>query len=611
VLRTVLIARLLSIALVLLIALPILAGAGVAAASDAPADSSQAAPEPWYVRNITRWFTRPDPAITAVTDDAVQRAEIPFMPFAIRPIRRVEIISRKAFGTIVPDSTGGPAWLVGAARLTASPIEGALNDLYAGTRDVVIAQHLLFRAGDRLDPFALADSERLLREVAFINDARIEVVPADADTAMVDVFVFVRDRWPYGADLKIHGAGWYDLELFHRNVVGRGLDLEVALRVREDLSSDPGYASQLRATNIGGSFVDAAVFVQEAWDRDERRFAAAREFRHLDVRLVGGLGLTEVTDHTLLGDPLASDVAWRAQEAWVGRAFVVDQDLYGARPRLRVVPAAGVFDVRYHARPDPSRFPDATLVLGAATLVGWESYRTHLVRGFGETEDIPAGVWLSLVGGWEHGEVADRPYHGLSLVVPTFSASGRYLAGRFAWGGYRRGGRLEDGVVQAEVGGFSSLHGLRRLRWRHAWVVGYTRGLNRSVPGGLGLDDVDGVRGLDRAEPRGDERLHAGVETVAFLPPSLLGFKFALFGFADGGFIGPGREPLLDQPLYASFGGGLRVKNPGLVFPTLQVRVARVRDDDDWRTEIALESRGDSFFDFLVPGVRPAILPYR
>jgi hypothetical protein len=605
VLRTVLIAR------QLLIVLLVLFGAAAAAAADAPADSSGVTPEPWYVRNIYRWFTRPDPAITAVTDAAAQRAEVPFMPFAVRPIRRIEIRSRKAFGTIVPDSTGGPAWLIGVARLTASPFEGALNDLYTGTEDAVIKRHLLFAAGERLDPFALADSERLLREAAFINDARIEVVPVDADTTMVDVFVFVRDRWPYGADLKVHGSRWYDAELFHRNVVGWGLDLEAGLRIREDRSSRPGYATRLRVTNVGGSFVDAGLFVQEAWDRDERGFAAVREFRHLDVRLVGGLGLAEVADHTLLGDLSASEVAWRAGEAWVGRAFVVDQDVYGARPRLRLVPAAGVFDVRYRERPDLLRFPDATLVLGAATLVGWENYRTHLVRGFGETEDIPAGVWLSLVGGWEHGEVADRPYHGVSLVVPTFSPRGRYLAARVAWGGYRRHGRLEDGVMRAEVGGLSSLNGSQRLPWRHAWVVGYTRGLNRSVPGGLGLDDADGVRGLDRAEPRGDERLRAGVETVAFLPPSLLGFKIALFGFADGGFIGPGHEPLLDGPLYASFGGGVRVKNPGLVFPTLQVRVARVRDNDGWRAEIAVESNGDSFFGFLVPGVRPAIVPYR
>jgi hypothetical protein len=166
-------------------------------------------------------------------------------------------------------------------------------------------------------------------------------------------------------------------------------------------------------------------------------------------------------------------------------------------------------------------------------------------------------------------------------------------------------------VVQGQVGGFSSLHFWSRLPLRNSFACGYTRGFNRTYANDLGLEGEEGVRGFDSPLTRGDQRLRAGVETVAFLPPSLLGFKFATFGFADAGYIAPAEAALFKEPLYASLGAGVRIKNPGLVFPTLQIRLARVREADDWHTELAVQTNGDSFFDFLVPGVEPMTLPYR
>jgi len=586
-----------------------------ASAQDAPADSAGAGPAPWDVRNIYRWFTAPDPSFSALASDVAQPAVNPFLPFVGRPIRQVQIRARKAFGTVVPDSTDGPGWLVGAARLTASPVEAMLNDLYTGTREGVIGGYLLFGAGDLLDPFALADSERLLREAAFSNDARIAVIPADAETSQVDVVVLVRDRWPYGADFKVHDTDWFDTSVFHRNILGLGLDFEAKIRYRDDRTPNPGVALQLRAPNLGGSFVDALVQVQDAWDRDERRVSAVREFRYPGVHVVGGGDAADVIDRTLT-EELGVELRWRESKLWLGHAWVMSHDRLGGRPRLRLVPAASVADLRYRGRPDspagePTRFPDVTQVLGAVTLIGWESYRTRLVRGFGETEDIPAGLWMSIVGGWEHSEVVDRPYHGVSVLVPSFSAQGSYLMGRLAYGGYRHGGRLEDGLVQVQLGGFSALKTWLDLPWRHSFALGYTRGLHRRFSGGLGLDLEESVRGFAAPDARGDERLRGGVETLAFLPPSILGFKFAGFAFADAGLLGPGDEPLFAEPLYVSLGGGVRIKNPGLVFPTLQIRLARIRDDDGWHTELAVQSNGDSFFDFLRPGAEPAVLPYR
>ena len=47
----------------------------------------------------------------------------------------------------------------------------------------------------------MADNERLLRELPFVDDARIIIVPADSN--FVDVAVIVREKYPYGASVRI------------------------------------------------------------------------------------------------------------------------------------------------------------------------------------------------------------------------------------------------------------------------------------------------------------------------------------------------------------------------------------------------------------------------
>ena len=52
-----------------------------------------------------------------------------------------------------------------------------LNSIHVKTRKRIIYNNLLFHRGDSLDAYVLADNERILRSLPFIEDARILVVP--------------------------------------------------------------------------------------------------------------------------------------------------------------------------------------------------------------------------------------------------------------------------------------------------------------------------------------------------------------------------------------------------------------------------------------------------
>ena len=94
-------------------------------------------------------------------------------------IRKIEIRRLGVFGTNIniPD------------YYDPNKIEDLLNMTHANTNERIIRKNLLFSEGDTISPLTLSDNERYIRELPYIDDARILVVPvsdADADIIVSD-----------------------------------------------------------------------------------------------------------------------------------------------------------------------------------------------------------------------------------------------------------------------------------------------------------------------------------------------------------------------------------------------------------------------------------------
>ena len=70
-------------------------------------------------------------------------------------------------------------------------------------------------------------------------------------------------------------------------------------------------------------------------------------------------------------------------------------------------------------------------------------------------------------------------------------------------------------------------------------------------------------------------------ETVLFTPYQPLGFRIALFGFADFGLLGYSPN-IFKNEFYTSFGIGIRLRNERLVFNTIQIRLGLALGKPDW-----------------------------
>ena len=70
-------------------------------------------------------------------------------------------------------------------------------------------------------------------------------------------------------------------------------------------------------------------------------------------------------------------------------------------------------------------------------------------------------------------------------------------------------------------------------------------------------------------------------ETVFFTPYQPLGFRIALFGFADFGLLGRDAN-IFKNNFFTTFGLGVRLRNERLVFSTIQLRLGVALGKGGW-----------------------------
>lgn len=104
------------------------------------------------------------------------------------------------------------------------------NNLHIATREVVVRRVLLFKEGDRVVARDIYQTERLLRELAFIKEARIQ--PEVMADGKVRAHVWVRDAWTIEVRASVQQVGGQrsvNLGIKDQNFMGTGKTIGVSV----------------------------------------------------------------------------------------------------------------------------------------------------------------------------------------------------------------------------------------------------------------------------------------------------------------------------------------------------------------------------------------------
>ncbi|MBF9236901.1 hypothetical protein I2I05_05785 [Hymenobacter sp. BT683] len=515
-----------------------------------------------------------------------------FDSHSFKVVRRVDIQTLDSFGYSLTDST----------KLPRTFWEKSGNTLHIKTARSRVRQVLLFRPGQLLEPQALAESERLLRQTPEILDARVLVNEQTSTRDSVDIQVLTTDVFSITAGFELGSATAGRITLGDENFLGMGHQLKNSYRYGRNLAPNGPDIPQQWAYNGSytapfRNFVYAQANYRNEYNYRSGGVAVQRDFYSPSARYAGALSLNAFDQHIALVPTAEGQLItyyplrYTVQDAWVGRALRLRSYDLGYENPGRIIVSARAYNLRYSAVPQPDTsvhfptpppdFRNSTLLLGTVGYSVRRYYKDRYLFGFGRTEDVPTGTLVSLTAGYDLSGAVQRRYLGVRMAAAAFSTRSGYLYGAVDVGGFQLMNTersWEQGLLSTEFTSFTKLYHFGNWQYRHFLSSRATVGLNRRPGEQLqGITDARGLRGFAPAQPIfATSRFVVNYETTLFTPLSLLGFRLAGLAFADAAWISDkprGGSPFSGGAPYTGFGLGLRFRNEFTALRTFQLLI--------------------------------------
>ena len=379
------------------------------------------------------------------------------------------------------------------------------------------------------------------------------------------------------------------------------------------------YTGRYKIRNIRRSYIDATFTYQNTYEKTVVQIDLDRSFATYNTKYAGGFTLSQTmrSDEIQKDDPIINEIPldFNYGNIWFGRSYKIKSRNQFARKKLYL--AGRIASREFFERPEVGPtlnqfFHNNTHYLASLSLSQIQYYKSNLIYNFGRTEDIPYGSLAQITMGYEDREFSHRNYLGLDFQKAIYLNKSRtYFFNRVALGGYFNSKRFEQGVLLGQTKFFSRIRNLGPLRLRNFADLQYTLGIRRFPEEFISLITDTGIRGFSKEDVIGTQKLVLNLETVAFTPYTLGGFRFAFYTFADMGFIGSNNKNILREKFYYGVGFGIRLRNENLVFKTIQLRLAfypkAPSDFNQFEYQLSGEER-PKFNNFRV--TQPEVIPF-
>jgi len=448
------------------------------------------------------------------------------------------------------------------------------NKYHRNTKVQIIENHLLFYVGDKVNPFDIADSERIIRSLRYIEDVRIKLVINPEDIETVDALVIYKDRFPWSPTLSIDGTELLQIGFTNRNILGTGNEFAATYLFNRRQLPNHGYALSYTRRNIDNTFIDGTVYTSDSFLGKSVGLSFQRDFVSPQIKYYGEATLERVQpiDDLIFADSIYAEDFQSDRltyDLWSGRAFQVGQrsninfalrlqhDNYADRPTVR--------------QDSNEVFHDHHLLLGALSYSKINFLKSKNILSFNITEDIPEGFLISILYGRDWNEFDPRTYRGARANYANYTDFG-YFNLNFEGGFFRNQGISRNGVIELNLRYFSPLLDVGKAYSRIYTRFFFFDGERLSIPQSETLEGVNRIRNLDGEGIRGERVMTFSADYVVFQPWYWYGFRFAPYGHGAVGYVRESNTELPYSRTYSSLGAGIRIRNESLAFDTFDFR---------------------------------------
>ena len=520
--------------------------------------------------------------VTGIPHNTAEKNTTEFEPYEGKFIRNINV-SKIAFNNLVNDTSVNNTNFFNQLG----------NKLHSKTRHSVIFKNLFFKSGDRVEPNLFSDNEKFLRDLTFLQDARIVIQPIANNNDEVDVIVLVKDVFPIGGSVSEVNASLLDLEVNNDNLFGSGNRFRIKQLFDTRRNPNYAYGIEFLSRNIAGSFLNIAAGINlerptfNAAKREEKSY-----FIRGDLPLVspyhpytGGFELSiNNTQNTYSSDSLYNQqlrYGYYNADIWMGYSLGAKERMIdNLGVRKREILSARLINKYFTTRPDTlktvydSRYNDITGVLFSYTIFERDFYHTNFIYGFGRNEDLPEGFSLSFTGGWADRQDVARFYIGAEYQRSYFNNKKAFLNYTFKAGGYLNKNIPEDISALASLELITPLKRLQKRNWfiRHFLSGSVTLQKSIRLNDPLQVSSIFGIPKIRNTRIEGTARVTINAESVLYNTFKLVGFNFAPFVFSNISYLKLSASDPAEGAVYSALGAGLRTRNENLVFGTIELK---------------------------------------
>jgi hypothetical protein len=457
-------------------------------------------------------------------------------------------------------------------------LQKAGNSVHITTRQRVIRNMLLIRIHDTIALIRLTESERLVRQAGYINDARITVI---GDTLSDSAIVVVRvlDKWNYDAAVSAGTQRGY-IRIRDRNLSGWGQTYEQ--RIGYDMATGYDLRGNYHITNIKHTYISSNLFYATTKEETRTGLSFNRPFYSPLARWAGGAEGSRVWGRYKYSDTIepklhSLPLHYYLMDFWSAKSFALGKQKKTEK-NSNIIIGARYASTRYLQRPafhiDTNFFNVNTdLYLGSIGYSLRKYYKDQFIYRFGANEDVPEGLLLQATFGVIEKEfIGVRYYSGFEISNGRHLKNIGYLSANFNYGTYYRIGVRNNSTINSGIFYFTDLYQKGRWYFRNFISYKFIHGLHKMPYERITLKSGE-MYGFNPGDLNGTGKMILTMEGVAYAPYNIIGFKFAPIVLAAWGILENDRSRFLNGKIYQAYSVGLLLRNENLLNSSFEFTV--------------------------------------
>ena len=497
-------------------------------------------------------------------------------------IRSIQI-EQKHFGTSITNTS----------NLKKDALTKFTDKLHNKTNENTIRKNLFIMEQELVDPLVIAYNEKWLRDLPYIQDARILASISTVDTNEVDIYIITKDIFPIGGSFNIRNANSYTASLSTNNANDGGNAFTLSHNFDKNREINAGWGFDYTNRNLQGSFTDITLGAKsfspnEANGDLSESTIYIRGNRPLltpNSKWTWGFDWNNANNKNVFTSKW-SDSLFNSTynynlkhfDAWIGYQLFSNQISLAANNMhyfVQVRFLENIFKQRptdYLAQIDKN-YQNIEAYLGSFTLFKQKIIRTQYLYGFGRNEDLPTGKSMVITSGNYRREQSSLPYVGIKLESYKLLSNENYRHGTLSAGSSYADGQLQDVRVIASIEQINKLRYLESgYKYRSIINLSFTQTLKNKFNEALLISSSYGIPQLNKERIYGGTRITANWESVWYNSRSFYGFRTSPFAFGNITYLRTVGQPIDKGDIYTSIGSGVRIRNENLIFGTIELR---------------------------------------